>query len=96
MNLPNKLTLFRVFLIPFFVFFLLAPEKLDWFVGYGNYIEDIEFNDLNGGLTQSIGRIPDVAEEDYPPEWLNLDALTLFPIDDTADSDSQKGFITFK
>ena len=38
MNLPNKLTLFRVFLIPFFVFFLLAPEKLDWFVGYGNYI----------------------------------------------------------
>lgn len=63
---------------------------------YGNYIEDIEFNDLNGGLTQSIGRIPDVAEEDYPPEWLNLDALTLFPIDDAADSDSQKGLITFK
>lgn len=63
---------------------------------YGNYIEDIEFNDLNGGLTQSIGRIPDVAEEDYPPEWLNLDALTLFPINDAADSDSQKGLITFK
>jgi CDP-diacylglycerol--glycerol-3-phosphate 3-phosphatidyltransferase len=34
MNLPNKLTLFRVILIPFFVFFLLAP----WFEGYGNYI----------------------------------------------------------
>ncbi len=34
MNLPNKLTLFRVFLIPFFVFFLLAP----YFTGYGNYI----------------------------------------------------------
>lgn len=34
MNLPNKLTLFRVVLIPFFVFFLLAP----FFVGYGNYI----------------------------------------------------------
>lgn len=34
MNLPNKLTLFRVFLIPFFVFFLLAP----FFEGYGNYI----------------------------------------------------------
>lgn len=34
MNLPNKLTLFRVFLIPFFVFFLLAP----YFEGYGNYI----------------------------------------------------------
>lgn len=34
MNLPNKLTLFRVFLIPFFVVFLLAP----WFPGYGNYI----------------------------------------------------------
>ena len=34
MNLPNKLTLFRVILIPFFVFFLLAP----YFEVYGNYI----------------------------------------------------------
>ena len=34
MNLPNKLTLFRVILIPFFVFFLLFPQ----FEGYGNYI----------------------------------------------------------
>ena len=34
MNLPNKLTLFSVILIPFFVFFLLAP----YFEGYGNYI----------------------------------------------------------
>lgn len=34
MNLPNKLTLFRVILIPFFVFFLLVP----YFPGYGNYI----------------------------------------------------------
>jgi CDP-diacylglycerol--glycerol-3-phosphate 3-phosphatidyltransferase len=34
MNLPNKLTMFRVILIPFFVFFLLAP----YFEGYGNYI----------------------------------------------------------
>ena len=34
MNLPNKLTIFRVILIPFFVFFMLAP----YFEGYGNYI----------------------------------------------------------
>ncbi|MCM1282351.1 MAG: CDP-diacylglycerol--glycerol-3-phosphate 3-phosphatidyltransferase [Muribaculaceae bacterium] len=34
MNLPNRLTMFRVILIPFFVFFLLAP----YFAGYGNYI----------------------------------------------------------
>ena len=34
MNLPNKLTLFRVILIPFFVFFLLAP----YFEGYGIFI----------------------------------------------------------
>ena len=34
MTLPNRLTLFRVILIPFFVFFLLAP----YFTGYGNYI----------------------------------------------------------
>ena len=34
MNLPNRLTLFRVILIPFFVFFVLAP----YFTGYGNYI----------------------------------------------------------
>ena len=36
MNLPNKLTMFRVILIPFFVFFLLAP----YFEGYGNYVAD--------------------------------------------------------
>lgn len=34
MNLPNKLTMFRVILIPFFVFFLLAP----FFPDYGNYV----------------------------------------------------------
>ncbi len=34
MNLPNKLTVMRVILIPFFVFFMLAP----YFEGYGNYI----------------------------------------------------------
>ena len=34
MNLPNKLTIFRVILIPFFVVFLLAPD----FTGYNNYI----------------------------------------------------------
>ncbi|MGN0414343.1 MAG: CDP-diacylglycerol--glycerol-3-phosphate 3-phosphatidyltransferase [Agathobacter sp.] len=39
MNLPNKLTLFRVILIPFFVFFLLAP----YFPGYGNYIAVVIF-----------------------------------------------------
>lgn len=34
MNLPNKLTIFRVLLIPFVVFFLLYPDTF----GYGNYI----------------------------------------------------------
>ena len=34
MNLPNQLTILRVILIPFFVFFLLSPS----FEGYGNYI----------------------------------------------------------
>lgn len=34
MNLPNKLTIFRVLLIPFVVFFLLYPDAS----GYGNYI----------------------------------------------------------
>lgn len=34
MNLPNKLTLFRVILIPFFVFFMLAPNM----TGFNNYI----------------------------------------------------------
>lgn len=39
MNLPNKLTMFRVFLIPFFVFFLLAP----YFPDYGKYIAAVIF-----------------------------------------------------
>ena len=34
MNLPNKLTIMRVILIPFFVFFLLSP----YYQAYGNYI----------------------------------------------------------
>ena len=34
MNLPNKLTILRVILIPFFVFFMIAP----YFEGYGNYV----------------------------------------------------------
>lgn len=34
MNLPNKLTLLRIALIPFFVFFLLAPA----FADHGKYI----------------------------------------------------------
>lgn len=39
MNLPNKLTMCRVILIPFFVFFLLAPYFLD----SGKYIATIIF-----------------------------------------------------
>lgn len=39
MNLPNKLTIMRVILIPFFVFFLLSP----YFPAYGNYIAVVIF-----------------------------------------------------
>ena len=39
MNLPNKLTIFRVVLIPFFVFFLLYPG----FEGNGHYIATVIF-----------------------------------------------------
>ncbi len=39
MNLPNKLTVFRVILIPFFVFFLLNSA----FEGYGKYIAVVIF-----------------------------------------------------
>lgn len=34
MNLPNKLTIFRIVLIPFFVFFLIIPEFNPW----GSYV----------------------------------------------------------
>lgn len=39
MNLPNKLTILRVIMIPFFVFFMIAP----YFEGYGNYIAVVIF-----------------------------------------------------
>lgn len=39
MNLPNKLTMMRVLLIPFFVFFLLAPA----FAENGKYIATVIF-----------------------------------------------------
>lgn len=39
MNLPNKLTILRVIMIPFFVFFMMAP----YFEGYGNYIAEVIF-----------------------------------------------------
>ncbi len=39
MNLPNRLTVLRVLLIPFFVFFLLYPQVS----GYSNYIAAVIF-----------------------------------------------------
>ena len=53
MNLPNKLTIFRIILIPFFVFFLLAP----YFEGYGNYIAVAIF--IVASLTDLLdGKLP--------------------------------------
>ncbi len=39
MNLPNKLTIFRIILIPFFVVFMLIPNTS----GYNRYIADVIF-----------------------------------------------------
>ena len=54
MNLPNKLTIFRVILIPFFVVFMLAPIC----PGYANYIAVAIFivASLTGLLDGKIAR----------------------------------------
>ena len=65
MNLPNKLTLFRVILIPFFVFFLLAP----YFEGYGNYIAVAIFivasitDFLDGKIARKYNLEPELMEK---------------------------------
>ena len=33
MNLPNKLTVFRVLCVPFFVFFLMMEQTMAWSFG---------------------------------------------------------------
>ena len=38
MNIANKLTISRVVMIPFFVFFLMAENLIGLFPGYGKYI----------------------------------------------------------
>lgn len=55
---------------------------------YGNYIDHITFDELNGGLDQYISKVSDIAESDYPPEWLNLDADYLFPTNTTGTENS--------
>ena len=60
MNLPNKLTIMRVILIPFFVFFLLSP----YFPAYGNYIAVAIFivasltDLLDGKLARKYNLVP--------------------------------------
>ena len=61
MNLPNKLTILRVILIPFFVFFMMAP----YFEGYGNYIAVAIFivasltDMLDGKIARKYGLVTD-------------------------------------
>ena len=59
MNLPNKLTMFRIFLIPFFVIFMMIP------LSYGNIIALIIFivasltDTLDGHIARKYNLITD-------------------------------------
>ncbi len=62
MNLPNKLTVFRVILIPFFVLFLLVPifgEAIDKWIALGIFIVASLTDLLDGKIARKYNLVTD-------------------------------------
>ncbi|MBQ3665429.1 MAG: CDP-diacylglycerol--glycerol-3-phosphate 3-phosphatidyltransferase [Lachnospiraceae bacterium] len=59
MNLPNKLTLFRVFLIPFFVLFMLADitGDMDQYIAVGIFIVASLTDMLDGHIARKYNMV---------------------------------------
>ena len=59
MNLPNKLTLFRVFLIPFFVLFMLADitGDMDKYIAVGIFIVASLTDTLDGYIARKYNMV---------------------------------------
>lgn len=57
MNLPNKLTMLRIILVPFFVVFMALPKDLIWpyFVAFGIYVAAAITDFIDGAIARKKG-----------------------------------------
>jgi len=62
MNLPNKITLIRIFLLPFLVVFLITPSKLSSFIAVIIFIAAIFTDWLDGHVARSTNQVTDLGK----------------------------------
>lgn len=62
MNLPNKITLIRIFLLPLLVVFLITPSKLSSFIAVVIFIAAIFTDWLDGHVARSTNQVTDLGK----------------------------------